>query len=222
LEALEHSAALEFVRTPFTVRCNVVKVWRPLPRDLWSLLGSQADVRESRRRERVALVAVLLMAVMIAAGSTGLGHRWLHAPGPPVAVALWVVVPPLMGWVFVRSVWIPLATVGQPAREAAKTFARHLSGVYLYVYLMIAVGAALVLLLARVAPAQTGVLRYCLWWFLFGESCFVPTVMWLRLVRNDSSGCVFGRSRNLVLVLYLISFVALPAVGMCLEFTEQY
>ena len=209
---------MEFVRTPFTVRCNVVKVWRPFPRDIWSLLDSQADVRQSRRRERVALLAVLLMAMMIAAGSTDVGHRWLHVPGPSPAVALWVVVPPLVGWVFVRLVWIPLASAGRPTREATMAFARHLSGVYLYVYLMISLGVALALLLARVAPVGTGTLRYYLWWFLFGESFFVPAVMWLRLVRNDLTGCVFGRFRYLIVAVYLVVFVAFPSVGMCLEF----
>jgi hypothetical protein len=211
---------LEFVRTPFTVRCNVVKVWRPLPRDIWSLLGSQSDVQQSRRRERVALLAVVLMAMMIAAGSTGAGHQWLYVPGPSPAVALWIVVPPLVGWVFARWLWIPLVAAGRPTREATMAFARHLSGVYLYVYLMISLGVALMLLLARAAPVGTGTLRYCLWWFLFGESFFVPAVMWLRLVRNDSSGCVFGRFRYLFLVVYLVVFVAFPSVEMCLEFAK--
>ncbi len=209
---------MEFVSTPFAVRCNVVKVWRALPGDIWRVLGSEADVQQSRRREQLAVVAVLVMAMMILAGFTGAGHPGQRVPRSPVTAALWVVAPPLAGWGFVRLLWIPLASAGRPTREATMAFTRHLSGVYLYVYLMIVLGVGLMLLLARIAPMRTETFRYCLWWFLFGESFFVPAVMWLRLVRHDASGCVFGRSRHLILMLYLVVFVAFPLVGMYLEF----
>jgi hypothetical protein len=210
----EYKAALEFVRTPFAVRCNVVKVWRPLPRHIWSLLGSSADEMQSRRRERHALLGVILMAVALIAGCWLAAYRWPGLPRQLLPGALWVTVPPLAGWVFVRWAWIPAVTAGSAGRSAALAFARYLSGVYLYVYLMIAVGAALTLLLAVLAPARTQTLRYCVWLFLFGESFFVPAVMWLRLVGNDSSGRAFGRARPAVAAAYLVLFVVVPIIGM--------
>lgn len=195
--------------------------WRPLPPDLWQVLASPIDVRHSRQREQVALAAVLAMALLIVAAITGAGLG-SGASAPSLPATLWVVLPPLAGWAFVRRLWIPLATAGRPDREPALAFARYLSGVYLYVYLMIVLGAALVLLLAWVAPTGSHLVRYCLWWFLFGESFFVPAVMWLRLVRNDSSGNVFGRFRYPLLVVYLTVFVAYPAAGMWRAYASAY
>ena len=69
-------------------------------------------------------------------------------------------------------------------------------------------------LLIIVSPAGTETFRVCLWCFLFGESFFVPAVLWMRLVVNDLSGRVFGRARHVLLALYLAIFVVLPIVGM--------
>ena len=61
---------------------------------------------------------------MILAGFTGAGHPGQRVPRSPVTAALWVVVPPLAGWGFVRLLWIPLACAGRPTREATMAFAR--------------------------------------------------------------------------------------------------
>ncbi len=239
------AAVLDFVRTPFAVRRNVVKVWRPLPAGIWTQLSAEADHAQSIRRERHAVAWVVLMGLMLVIGFSSVGFRtnlseadlcfpllgkslaasvevppdpgWYYAPGQSVSLALWVVVPSLAGWVFVRLIWIPAVAAGQPARETTVAFARHLSGVYVYVYLMIVVGAALMPLLIILSPADTEMLRWCLWCFLFGESFFVPAAMWLRLVINDSSGQVFGRSRYAVLALYGTLFVVIPIGGMVQE-----
>lgn len=246
-------AVLAFVRTPFAVRCNIVKVWRAMPHGLWESLGSPADVLRSRQRERWAIAGVVLMAailtviwpvagrpapvgsqwhkaseaVSIGAGSEGhfngneprltpgaWPQQWCLASGAPAAPAIWVMIVPLLGWAFVRLLWIPWATKGKSTHQATLAFARHLSGVYLFVYLMIFVGTGLLWAMILARPAQTEGLRWCLWWFLFGESFFVPAAMWLRLVVNNRNGSAFGQYRHEVLAMYLIAFVVIPVYGM--------
>ncbi len=238
-------AALDFVRTPFAVRSNIVKVWRALPADLWVALSEPEDRIRSERIERRCLVGVVVMAVMLVVLFSSVGLRtivndedgcfpllgwsrpapagsatdlgWYYAPGQSLSLALWVVVPSLAGWVFVRLLWIPSVAAGKPTREATLATARHLAAVYLYVYLMIIVGAALLVPLVLLAPKGTETFRFCLWCFLFGESFFVPAVMWLRLVIRDSPGAVFGRYRYGLLALYMLSFVVIPLWGMIQE-----
>jgi hypothetical protein len=242
---LDQSSVRSFVRTPFAVRCNVVKVWRPLPADLWTTLSQPGDCALSKRVERQALAGITVMAVMLIAGFSSAGLRttageedlcfpllgkslavpehgppdpgWYHAPGQSLSLGFWVVGPSLGGWVFVRLIWIPVAAARKPTREATLTFARHLGAVYLYVYLMIVSGAALMVPLIVLAPKGTEWFRWCLWCFLFGESFFVPAAMWLRLVICDSSGQVFGRHRFAIMALYLTLFVVIPIVGMIQE-----
>jgi len=239
-------AVLDFVRTPFAVRRNVVKVWRALPADLWIALSEPEDCTRSRRIERWCLVGVVVMAVMLVVLSSSIGLRttvgdedlcfpllgwsrpapagsapgsgWYYAPGQSLSLALWVVVPSLTGWVFVRSLWIPLVAAGKPTREATLATGRHLAAVYLYVYVMIIVGAALMVPLVLLAPKGLEVFRWCLWCFLFGESFFVSAVMWLRLIIQDSPGAVFGRYRYGILALYMLLFVVIPIWGMLQEF----
>lgn len=240
----ERMAVLDFVRTALAVRCNIVKVWRPLPAGLWNSLRTPEDERISRQQERRAVACVGLMAAMLIGGFSSIGYRnqvqqtascfpllgpsfsleggrsaepgWYWAPGQTTSLGLWIVVPTLAGWAFVRKIWIPSVTAGRPSQGAAMAMARHLSGVYLYVYLMIVAGAALMPLLILAGPERTETLRWCLRWFLFGESFFVPAVMYVRLVRNDASGAVFGRARQVVLAGYLIGCVAIPAAGVAL------
>ena len=234
----------EFVRTPFDVRRNVVKVWRPLPADLWSGLGADDEVGRSRARERRAVLAVGLMALTLVCAVSGVGYRemtgrglvdfpllggafpvqqsgtstggWYFAPGQMLAAVLWVVGPSLAGWFFVRALWVPLTT-STKTPLAVLTFARHLSGTYLYVYLMIAAGALLLPALMLFGAETTSTLRWCLWCFLFCESFFVPAVMWSRLVLSDSTGVVFGRGRYWLLSVYVLLFVVIPIMGMASE-----
>lgn len=239
---LHRAAVLEFVRTPFTVRRNVVKVWRSLPVEPWTQLSFPEDRAPSIRRERRAIAGVAVGAVLLVAGfssiglCTGVGEDlacfpllgkslptapkgsltpgWYYVPGQSLSLALWVVVPSLAGWAFVRLIWLPIVALRRPAPEATLAFARHLSGVYLYVYAMVLVGAGLMPLLVLLSPKGSETLRWCLWCFLFCESFFVPAVMWSRLVINDSSGKVFGRFRYAALLLYMAFFVAIPIGGM--------
>lgn len=238
-------AVLDFVRTPFAVRCNAVKVWRPLPADLWTMLSQPGDCTTSKRVERWSLAGVAVMAVMLVAGFSSVGLRttageedlrfpllgksiavpehgpqepgWYHAPGQSLSLGFWVVGPSLAGWAFVRLVWIPMAAGSKPTREATLTLARHFGAVYLYVYVMIVTGAVLMVPLIMLAPKGTEWFRWYLWCFLFGESFFVPAVMWLRLVICDSSGQVFGRHRFAVMAFYLTLFVVMPIIGMIQE-----
>ncbi len=142
---------------------------------------------------------------------------WYYIPGQSLTLALWVVAPSLLGWVYVRMLWIPAVAANRPTREATVTFARYLGSVYLYVYLMILVGASLMPLFILFSPRGTETLRWWLWCFLFGESFFVPAVMWSRLVILDSSGRVFGKSRYAALGLYLLLFIVVPIGGMLAE-----
>jgi hypothetical protein len=131
---------------------------------------------------------------------------------------LWVVIPPIAGWGFFRGIWIPRAAAGRPMREAAFSFARHLGGVYLYVYLAIVAGAILLTFLVRIAPASSQMIRLGVWLFMFGESFFVPAVMWLRLVQHDRSGAVFGPRRYGALAIWLMLFVVVPVFAMAKKF----
>ncbi len=139
---------------------------------------------------------------------------WTFAPGQTFAPVLWTVVPSVLGWWLVRGVWIPLATRRRDDRSAAITAARLLSAAYAYIYLMIAAGALLNVLLVRIAPAATDRFRWWLWLFLFGESFFVPAVMWIRLVRADKPGQAFGSARHAWLVVYLTVCVVIPLGAM--------
>ena len=90
---------------------------------------------------------------------------------------------------------------------------------YVYVFAMIVAGAALMPVLVWWSPSGTEMTRWCLGWFLFGESFFVPAVMWLRLVVHDGPGQVFGRFRYAGLGLYLLFCVLMPIGGMaCVMF----
>jgi hypothetical protein len=238
-------AVLAFVRTPFAVRCNVVKVWRLLPEGLWDTLGEPGDIRWSRQRERRALVVVGIVVALLILGVSSIGYLtdgadggamfplvgastgngvpqfsagWCYVPWLSLASVLWVALPPLAGWGFVRLVWIPLVAAGKSTAEATLATARHFSGTYLHVYLMIMVGAGLMAVLVRLAPASTERFRWYLWCFLFGESFFVPAAMWLRLVLSDSRGAIFGRSRYWVLATYGVVFVSIPIWGMLIVF----
>lgn len=239
----EHEVAL-FVRTPFDVRRNVVKVWRPLPANLWTGLAKAGEIARSKYRERLAIIAVVSMAIVLLCGISGIGYRevtagagaefpllggafpvgspatstsgWYFAPGQTLMAALWVVVPSLAGWFFMRAVWIPL-TAASGTRWPTLAFARNLSGTYLYVYIMITAGAVLLPLLILAGAERTSTFRWCLWCFLFGESFFVPGVMWTRLVVNDSAGAVFGPRRYWLLSAYVLLFVIIPIIGMALE-----
>jgi hypothetical protein len=161
------------------------------------------------------VVGFPLVGGVVASDAATLG--WYFSPGQTLPALFWVVVPSLVGWAFVRALWIPLVAAGRATRTATLTFARHLSGVYFYVYVMLIVGALLLPLLTLLAPADTATLRWCLWCFLFGESFFVPGLMWARLVGRDSSGWVFGRQRYAVLAAYVVLFVVIPIVGMAVE-----
>lgn len=243
--SLDAASARSFVRTPFAVRRHVIMVWRRLPPDLWTTLSQPGDRARSAQVERRSLVGVAVMVVILIAGFSSVGLRitvdgealcfpllgwsvaapadsspdlgWYHAPGQSLSLALWVVAPSLAGWAFVRLIWIPMVAAGKPTRDAVLTFARHLGAVYFFVYLMVIVGAALMVPLVALAPRGTETFRWCLWCFLFGESFFVPAAMWLRMVIHDSSGHVFGRFRYAVLVLYMALFVAIPICGMVQE-----
>ena len=226
----------QFVRSPLAVRCNMVKFWRPLPADLWSALDQPEDVARSRAAERQAIMAVLVMAIMLWIGLGSVGwcdagacfpligkargapetgaSGWYYAFGQSWVLVAWVVVPSLLGWMSVRLVWIRGVAGDKPTRDATLAFARHIGSVYLFVYLMILAGAALMIPLVMMAPRGTHMFRWCLWCFLFGESFFVPAAVWLRLVVCDRSGRIFGKHRYPALVLYLVLFVVVPILGM--------
>ncbi len=236
------SAVLDFVRTPFTVRRNVVKVWRTIPSDLWIALGGADEGTRARRVERRAVAGVALMAAALMVGFSGMGVRavdgdqsllfsilgksnpapengptqagWYFVPGRSIIMVFWVVVPSLLGWACVRLIWIPLVAAGNPTGQATLNMARHLGSVYLYVYMMIIGGALLMVPLTVLAPRGTEMFRWCFWCFLFGESFFVPAVMWLRLVVTDSTGRVFGSNRFVWMAVYLAAFVVVPIWGM--------
>jgi hypothetical protein len=240
------AAVLDFVRSPLAVRCNIVRVWRPLPQDLWGALIQPRDIQQSRQREVRAVVAVAIIVALLVVGFSSIGYRldtagqgtvfaltglsfasgnsspwstsWCYMPGLSLAPVLWVVLPPLAGWGFVRLLWIPRVAVGKLSRPGTLAMARHLSGTYLHVYLMVFVGAVLMSLLVWFAPARTQSLRWYLWCFLFGETFFVPAAMWLRLVVNDFSGQIFGRLRYSLLAAYGVAFVAIPTVSMLIVF----
>jgi hypothetical protein len=241
---LDAASTRSFVRTPFAVRRHVIMVWRRLPSDLWTTLSQPGDRTRSVQVERRALGGVAVMAVVLIAGFSSVGLRitvdeadlcfpllgwsvaavdgspdpgWYYAPGQSLSLALWVVAPSLAGWALVRLIWIPMVVTGKPTAQAALAFARHLGAVYFYVYLMISVGAALMVPLVALAPRGTETFRWCLWCFLFGESFFVPAAMWLRMVIHDSSGQVFGRLRYAGLTLYMALCVAIPILGMVQE-----
>jgi hypothetical protein len=233
-----------FVRTPFDVRRNVVKVWRPLPANLWTGLAMADEDVRSKHRERLAIIAVVSMATVLLCGVSAVGYRevtaqavtefpllggalavespgtstsgWYFAPWQMLMATLWVVAPSLAGWFFVRALWIPLSAASD-THWPTLAFARNLSGTYFYVYLMITAGAVLLPLLILVGAERTSTVRWCLWCFLFGESFFVPAVMWSRLVFNDSDGAVFGRRRYWLLSAYVLLFVIIPIIGMALE-----
>lgn len=241
----DESRIRQFVSTPFSVRCNIVKVWHPLPSGFWGKLAKPEDAERGRRAERAAIVSVLAMAVVLVVGFSGVGigttlDGWYQcfpvvgkpAPRPTLdpktlgwcfefgrsfSAVFWTVGPSLAGWAFVRWLWIPMVVRNHPARAAAKTMAQHLGSVYLYVYLMICAGAVLMLVVARVAPAETAFIRWGFWCFLFGESFFVPGVMWIRLVLANQSAEVFGRFRIAWLAGYVVLFVVVPLYGMTLE-----
>lgn len=243
VEASKRPTPQDFVRTPFSVRRNVVKVWRPLPEGIWSELGTSSDRDLSIRRERSAAVgvAILVLVLIMGLGSVGyradqggVGHRfpligksipdapgastaepgWYYAPGQSLVLVLWVVIPSLLGWAIVRGLWIPLVSRHHPPGRAAIVFARHLLSVYMFVYVMIVVGAAIMPALILISPRGTETFRWCLWCFLFGESFFVPAVMWGRFIIADRNGSVFGRYRYAGLALYTAAFVVLPILGM--------
>ncbi len=206
----DYAAVSSFVRTSWTVRCNVVALWKPLPRGMWTLLRSSEDHVLSRKREQSCVIGVGVLAAMCISIALCL------APERSFGLILWASVPPLLGWFSVRRLWLP-RVASSANREATLSFARHLGGMYLYVYLVIALGVLLMLLLVWVAPDQTGTLRYCISWCLFGESFFVPAVTWLRLVVNDTSSEVFGRARRSMSAGYLILFVLVPSVGCVMQ-----
>lgn len=158
--------------------------------------------------------------------------RWGYSVG---LMALWTIGPSLAGWVCVRGIWIPLSLrqcrkrrghcnngLAEPDvrwqrdRRAVLAFARHLGSVYLFVYVMIAVGVAVLFALLWLAPDHPGVVgfRWALWCFLFGEAFFVPSVMWTRLNFGPHARLVFGRKRGIWLLLWLAAFVVVPIVGM--------
>ncbi|MHC5110773.1 MAG: hypothetical protein ACYTHJ_12955 [Planctomycetota bacterium] len=235
----------EFVRTHFSTRCNIVKVWRPFPDGLWKTLSTSEDNARARRAERGAVAFVLAMAAVLIVGFSGMSvgtesggmYQGFPVVGSPTleptplsmplgwyfeswlsfTAVFWTVGPSLLGWALVRLIWIPAVIKRNPARDAALAMARHLGSVYLYVYLMIITGAALMVVMARLAPAPTAFFRWCLWCFLFGESFFVPGVMWIRLVLADRSSEVFGRYRIALLLVYLFLFVVVPIYGMTFE-----
>ncbi|RJP32674.1 MAG: hypothetical protein C4547_13215 [Phycisphaerales bacterium] len=139
---------------------------------------------------------------------------WSYRPWQAAMPLAWTVCPPILGWLLVRALWIPAATRGRFHQPAAMNAARLLSGVYLYVYLMIGAGAFLNAVLTWLAPQATDRWRWWLWLFLFGESFFVPAVTWVRLVRADRTGDAFGPNRRAWVTLYAGLCVAIPLAGM--------
>lgn len=247
---IEPIEARAFVATPFAVRRNVVKVWRPLSSGLWFQLDKPSDWELSVKRERTAAVGVAILAIALLAGLGGVGYRettgdvdrnfrligksavaelaipsgagiesvvedgWFYAPGLSLVLVLWVLVPSLAGWMSVRWLWIPWVVRDHPQRSCALALARHLLGVYMFVYLMVLIGVALMAVLILLSPTGTETFRWCFWCFVFGESFFVPAVMWIRFVIADRNGSVFGRHRFLGLGLYTALFVVVPILGM--------
>lgn len=233
------------MRSGFGVRCNVVKIWRALPPNLWTGLSTPDDRLQARTCERRALWAVLGLALALWLGFSHGGLRvveastihvypllgkslvinagnhgqpgWYYNAEQSTTLVFWVIGPSLLGWAFVRLLWLPMASAGKLSRQATMTLARHLGSVYAYVYLMIVLGATLMIPLILLAPAKTDTLRWCFWCFLFGESFFVPGVMWTRLVLRDRAGEVFGRFRHVALTFYLALCVVLPILGMVQE-----
>ena len=65
----------QFVRTPFSVRCNVVKVWRTLPADFWTGLSGLDEQERAVRAERRAIVGVLVLAILLFGGFAGLCYQ---------------------------------------------------------------------------------------------------------------------------------------------------
>jgi len=232
----------EFVRTPFRVRKRVVSVWRPLPEGLWETLNTESDRRVARRREIQAVVAVVAIALVLSAAGTSIGRyaafdgaveratlvgASVADGGPPGAagswyvtafetwhVMMWTVLPSLMGWAVLRSGVIPVCARASGIERSAAAMAGHLASVYLFVYLMIAVGALVLALLLALWPAASQSPRWWLWCFLFGESFFVPGVMWSRLMAQTGAERVFGRWRYMLLAAWLALFVVVPIVGM--------
>lgn len=232
----------DFVCTHFAVRRNVVKVWRGLPHDLWTGLVEPDDLSLSRRRQRQAVIGVALIAIIFVVWLSGVGLRttvawgelhfpllgksltlptdaatgsgWYFLPGQSVGMVLWVVSPPILGWAFVRLLWIRAATKRSPYRPSTLAMARHLGSVYLYIYVVLLAGAAIMAPLILLSPQGTHTLRWWSWLVLFGETFFVPALMWSRLVRHDTSGQVFGPHRYAVLILYGLLFVVIPIGGM--------
>ena len=235
----------EWVRTPFSVRRNIVKVWRRLPPDLWIGLSLPDDKERAVRVERRSLTGAAAMAVLLLACFAGVGYQpsegvvdrsspvlgkstetsastpppagWYYQPLQSASLALWVICPTFAGWAFVRLLWIPLVAAAAPTRDATLNLARQLGAVYFYVFVMIVVGAALMIPLMLVDAKGTETFRWCFWCFLFGESFFVPGAMWLRLVILDRSGHVFGARRYQILAVYLLLTVVIPIIGMVKE-----
>lgn len=238
----QREAVLAFCRTPFAIRRNVVKVWRPLPAGLWTALDRAEDALPAARRELGSLAAVLAISLGLwllssvayrpaetaetvypvlgrpvppatsAITPAGPSVGWGWTPGLSGILVFWTVAPTLAGWAAFRGLWIPRFG-GEPARR----FAGHLACVYAYVFVMIAVGAVLLALLVRWWPAETAWLRWCLWCFLFGESFFVPAVMWIRLMVHDRDGRAFGPRRYVGLAVYLVVCVVVPLAGMVVQ-----
>ena len=248
--AIDATAVRDFVRTAFSVRRNVVKVWRAIPKDIWLALDTPADRELSERRERRAAVGTAILIGLLIAGFGSTGYRvrvggverdfpligkssivgsfdtdglsraagsavgWYYAPGQSLVLVLWVVGPPLAGWALIRWFWIPTVVREPGRRDSVLAFARHLLSVYLFVFLMVVVGCALMPALILLSPAGTESFRWYLWCFLFGESFFVPAVMWGRFVIADRDGAVFGRHRFVWLGLYASLCVLFPILGM--------
>lgn len=143
---------------------------------------------------------------------------WYYAWGQSWIQMLCGVVAPLGGWIIVRAVWLPVLSRSKPSRQATLSLARHLGSVYYFVFLVLLVGAAIMLLLLLISPAGTTLIRFFLGLLLFGESFFVPAVMWSRLILSDTEGRIFGRRRLIGLTAYLMVFVALPIAGMIVAF----
>lgn len=238
----ELSAAQAFTRSPFVVRGRVVAVWRSIPHDIWDALSSDFEGQRARRIERRAIVGVAVLSLVLLFGFGGLGFRatsdseglcfpllgrsvpctvdaaaspgWYYRAGQRFGLAAWTVVPPLLGWLFVRGLWIPSVGTAPARRTSRLTLARHLGSVYLFVYAAIALCSLAMPLLIVASPLGTERFRWWLWCFLFGESFFVPAVMWIRLVLHDTNGSVFGRYRWWLLSLYLLLFVVVPLGAM--------
>lgn len=236
-----------FVRSPFSVRCNVVKVWRKLPADLWTGLNAEAQQRRAAQIERRCLITTgMLILVVLACASLAfpaqsesgdaivaqpvIGWPWplkgdadasqadlIFVPQQARLVMLWTILPALLGWLAVRGAWIPRVTRETGHHTAAVALAQNLAPVYQYVFMMIAAGAVLLVPVAALWPASSQFLRWCVWCFLFGESFFVPGVMWSRLALSDTKGAVFGPRRKALLGLYLLAFVVVPLWGMISE-----